>query len=231
MVEGTTLDDFTGFIDPSKGSNEWGWGKVDARTVTSLFRVSSTIESLPATFAVDLIVDGQHQGTIHGGKAITLRFPSGTTHSFVVADEAFTANSTRYLISQNSAAFTSNGVFKPKVRTQYLLSLESPVGEVEGGGWYDAGSYANFTAREPDILKGISQLLGVDLFFDYWVDEHGNRLLSGFMQMDSPHTLRATWDTRLADWRPLAALVTLVLVLILILGSRQRRLRKEQQRG
>ena len=189
------------------------------------------MESLPPNFAVDLVVDGQLYGPIHGGEAVTLRFSSGTSHSFVVADKTFAANSTRYLISQYAAAFSANSVFKPRVRVQYLLSLESSVGEVDGGGWYDAGSYANFTARQPDILKGISQLLGVDLFFDYWVDEHGNTVPSGSLRMDSPHALRAYWHARLTDWRPVFILVILIAAVILAIELRRRRLRERHSFG
>jgi hypothetical protein len=130
------------------------------------------------------------------------------------------------LISQYAAAFSVNSVFKPRVRVQYLLSLESPVGEVKGDGWYDAGTYANFTVRLPAVLKGFGLLLGVDFFFEHWLDEHGNRLLSGSLRMDSPHMLRAVWGARLADWRPFVALLILIVVLMLAFESKQRRLRK-----
>ena len=229
LIEGTNLDDFTGFIDASEGSNEWGWGKVDARTATSLFRVSSILESLPPTFAVDLAVDGQPQGILRGGEVLTLRFRSGSLHSFHLTGETFTANTTRWVVAQYNAAFSANDAFKPNVRVQYLLSLETPVGHAEGGGWYDAGTYANFTVRLPEISRGFGQLLGVAFYFDHWVDEHGNRVSSGSLQMDSSHTLRASWSARLKDWRPVLVLVILIAAAILVLESRRKRLREERQ--
>ena len=228
LVKGANLDDFTGFIDASEGSNEWGWGKADARTATSLFRVSSILESLPPTFAVDFAVDGQPYGLLYGGKVLTLRFLSGSHHSFHVTGETFTANTTRYVIAEYGADFPTNAAFKPTVRVQYLLSLESPLGQTDGQGWYDSGSYANFTVRPFEISKGYGQLLGVTLFFDHWVDEHGNRASSGTLRMDSSHALRASWSPRLTDWRPVLILLILIVAVALVIESRRKRLREEQ---
>jgi hypothetical protein len=228
LIKGTNLDGFTGFIDASVGSNDWGWGKADARTATSLFRVASIVESLPPTFAVDLAVDGQALESLQGGKVQTLRFPLGGQHSFQVTGETFTANTTRYVVAKYGAIFSANGAFKPTVRVQYLLSLESPLGRTEGGGWYNADSYANFTATPTEIPKGPAQLLGVALFLDHWIDEHGNRVSSGSLRMDSSHALRASWSARITDWRPALILVILIVAVALALESRRRRRRKER---
>jgi subtilisin family serine protease len=228
LVEGANLDDFTGFIDVSAGSNDWGWGKADARTATSLFRVASIVESLPPTFAVDLTVDRQPLESLRGGEVQTLRFPTGSQHSFQVTGETFTANTTRYVVAQYGAAFSTNGAFKPMVRVQYLLSLESPLGRTEGGGWYDADSYANFTVRPAEISEGFAHLLGVAFFSDHWIDEHGNRISSASLRMDSSHALRASWGARLADWRPALILVVLIVAVAFAFESRRRRLRKER---
>ena len=228
LIEGTYLDDFTGFIDGLEGSNEWGRGKADARTATSLFRVSSILESLPPTFAIELAVDGQPRRLLRGGQVLTLRFSSGTLRSFHVVGETPTANATRYLIVQHDAVFSANSVFKPKVQIQYLLSLASPLGQADGGGWYDAGSYANFTIRPLEISEGFGRLLGVTFFFDYWVDEHGNKVLSGSVRMDASHTLRASWSARLTDWRPILASIVLIVAMTIALESRRRRPRDGQ---
>jgi len=229
LVEGTNLDGFTGFIDMSAGSNDWGWGKADARTATSLFRVASIVESLPPTFAVDLAVDRHPLESLRGGEVQTMRFPTGSQHSFQVTGETFTANTTRYVVAQYGAAFSTDGAFKPTVRVQYLLSLESPLGRTEGAGWYDADSYPNFTVRPSEISEGFAQLLGVAFFSDHWIDEHGNRISSGSLRMDSSHALRASWGTRLADWRPALILVVMIVAVALAFESRRGRLRKERR--
>jgi len=228
LIKGTNLDGFTGFIDASVGSNDWGWGKADARTATSLFRVASIVESLPPKFAVELAVDGQALESLQGGKVQTLRFPLGSQHSFQVTGETFTANTTRYAVAKYGAAFSADGAFKPTVQVQYLLSLESPLGRTEGEGWYNADSYANFTVTPIEIPKGPAQLLGVALFLDHWIDEHGNRVSSGSLRMDSSHALRASWSARITDWRPALILVVLIVAVALAFESRRRRLRKER---
>jgi hypothetical protein len=143
-----------------------------------------------------------------------------------VRGETFTANTTRYVVNQYGAVFSANGVFKPRVQVQYLLSLESPLGQTYGEGWYDAGSYANFTVRPSEISTGVGRLLGLTFFFDHWVDEHGNKVLPGSLQMDSSHALRASWNARLTDWRPVLILVILIVAVILAVELRRRRLQE-----
>lgn len=225
LTEGANLDQSTGFIGVSEGSEKWGWGKTDARTATSLFRVCSIVTSLPVTFTVSLTVDAGTRATLRGEEVLTLRFLSGDIHTFYVHGQSFTANDTRYVIAESDATFSSNGVFRPNVQVQYLLSLVSPLGQVEGDGWYDAGTHANFRVNPPATSGGFAQLLGVTFFFDHWVDEHENRLSSGLILMDSPHSLKATWRARLTDWRPILLLVALVAVIVLVteLATRDRR--------
>jgi hypothetical protein len=102
------------------------------------------------------------------------------------------------------------------------------LGQTDGQGWYDSGSYANFTVRPFEISKGLDQLLGVTLFFDHWIDEHGNRVSSGTLRMDSSHALRASWSARLTDWRPALILLILIVAVALLIESRRKRLREEQ---
>ena len=231
LIEGANLDDFTGFIESPRGSDEWGWGKVDARTATSLFRVSSFLPLLPSAFAVNLTADGEPRWLLKGGEVLTLRFLSGNTQTLEVNRQTFRANSTRYLVAEDRAAFISNGVFEPRVEVQYLLTLESPLGHAEGEGWYDAGAYANFTVAPLETSRGLSHLLGVTFFFDHWVDEHGDQVRSGSLLMDSPHSLRASWSARVTDWRPILLVGVLLVVLVLVLESRGGRLRKQQANG
>lgn len=228
LIEGTNLDGFTEFIDESNGSNEWGWGKADARTATSLFRVSSVLPSLPSAFGVSIVIDGEPHG-LNGEDVLTLRFLSGDVHSFQVAGQTFTENAKRYVVTEDHAIFSSNGVFKPNVRVQYLLSLESPLGLTDGEGWYDAGGYASFDVNPSESSKGFGRFLGVTFFLDHWVDEHGNELPSGSILMDSPHTLRASWSARLTDFRPALLLVTLVIALILVFELRRGILRERER--
>jgi len=231
LTEGANLDDFTGLIEHSSGSNEWGWGKADARTATAFFRVSSSLQSLPSGFAIALIVDGQPQGFLKGSEVLTLRFPSQGAHTFQVANQTFTANATRYAVAEYRALFSSNGVFKPKVRVQYLLSLESSLGSIEGEGWYEAGSYANFTVSPLQTSVGFGNLVGVSFIFDHWVDEHGNKLPSGVLLMDSPRSLRAQWRATVTDWQLVMLAATLALTLILFYELRSRSLRMQLSRA
>lgn len=227
LLGGTNLDGHTGLIEPIQGSHEWGWGKADARTATSLFRVSSTVISLPAPFAVNFTVDGQAHTPLQGGEVVTIRFQKGDHHTIELTEQTFTANMTRYLVPYTKAIFSRNSIFTPHAQTQYRLLLESPIGETEGEGWYGAGSYAEITVRPAVVTGRMSGFLGFSYVFDCWIDRQGDRYSSGFMLMDSPYSLTAEWRVEITDWRPIVLLTTLVTVFPMLKLRRKRKTRRE----
>jgi len=134
------------------------------------------------------------------------------------------------VIADKSALFSSSGAFEPIVQIQYSLSLDSPYGMTNGQGWYDAGNYAIFAVNPLETSSGLSQILGVTYSFDHWVDEHGNRVSSESLVMDSPHSLRAIWSPRLSDWRP-PMLIAFAVALAFILAFSRRRVQRHRGAG
>jgi hypothetical protein len=75
-------------------------------------------------------------------------------------------------------------------KTQYLLTVSSDYGIVQGGGWYDAGSSATFSVTtEVDTSYGVKQL------FERWTGDTQTTSATTTIMMDSPHTVRAVWRT------------------------------------
>ena len=77
-----------------------------------------------------------------------------------------------------------------KWKKQYFLNIVSEHGGVDGGGWYDEGSTARFSAR-----KVIDGGWGVKYVFVGW---SGDTLISsseGSVVMDEPKTIVAVWRT------------------------------------
>jgi len=223
LTDGAYLDQFTGFIQTPEGSNDWGWGKADARTATGLFRVSSLLALLPPEFYVSLFIDGKFHGLLGGAQILTLRFTTGQVHTFQVSGQIFTANKTRYAVAEDRAAFSANGAFAPDVHVQYLLSLESSHGQVEGEGWYDAGSYPRYAVNPLVTSSGIDQLVGVGFVFDYWIDEQQNKISPGSLVIDSPRRLTAVWKAQLMDLRPAVLLALIAVFLIFVVRHRRQR--------
>jgi hypothetical protein len=228
LIQGTSLDAFTGLIEPSHGSNEWGWGKLDARTATVLFRVSFAVMLISAPSAVNFTLDREAHVSLAEGEVLTMRFQKGTVHTIELTEQTFTTNMTRYLVPYTKAVFSGNSIFAPDVRTQYLLSLESPIGEAEGGGWYDAGSYAGFSVQPLSVSGRVSGFLGLSYVFDHWIDERGNELSSGAILMGSPHSLTAEWSLEVTDWKPATLLGILVATLLVLAVRRKRNTRKKE---
>jgi hypothetical protein len=95
-------------------------------------------------------------------------------------------------------------------KTQYLLTVSSDHGIVQGGGWYDAGSSATFSVTtEVDISYGVKQV------FEKWTGDMESTSASSTITMDSPHTLRALWRT---DSTILYATIALAICAAFVLG-------------
>lgn len=75
-------------------------------------------------------------------------------------------------------------------KTQYLLTVSSDYGIVQGAGWYDAGSSARFSVTtEVDTSYGVKQV------FERWTGDTETTSAITTIMMDSPHTVRAVWRT------------------------------------
>jgi len=71
---------------------------------------------------------------------------------------------------------------------QYFLTVSSDQGSVSGGGWYDAGSYAQISASTPT-----SPSYGVSMVFNGWQGDIQSTSQSTTVLMDGPKSVTATW--------------------------------------
>jgi hypothetical protein len=75
-------------------------------------------------------------------------------------------------------------------KTQYLLTVSSDYGIVQGGGWYDAGSSAAFS-----VTKEVDTSYGVKQVFEKWTGDMESTSAATTITMNSSHTLTAVWRT------------------------------------
>jgi len=73
--------------------------------------------------------------------------------------------------------------------TQYFLEVISPYSKVEGGGWYNVSSVANFSVASPSVFGQF----GVRYHFEGWTGDWRGASLAGSILMDAPHRVVALW--------------------------------------
>jgi len=95
-------------------------------------------------------------------------------------------------ISGNPVQVTMNAPHTviARYKTQYLLTVSSEYGIVDGGGWYDAGSSATFS-----VSTQVDTSYGVKEVFDRWTGDSQSASPVVTVTMDSPLTVRAAWRT------------------------------------
>ena len=95
-------------------------------------------------------------------------------------------------VSGNPVQVTMNGPHTAEARykAQYLLTVSSEYGIVDGGGWYDAGSSATFS-----VTTQVDTSYGVKQVFDRWTGDYQSTSPVVTVTMDSPLTVRAAWRT------------------------------------
>jgi hypothetical protein len=75
-------------------------------------------------------------------------------------------------------------------KTQYLLTVTSDYGTVQGQGWYDAGSSATFS-----VTSQVDTSYGVKQVFERWSGDSVSTSSTATITMDSPRTVTAVWKT------------------------------------
>jgi hypothetical protein len=95
-------------------------------------------------------------------------------------------------VSGNPVQVTMDGPHSVAARykTQYLLTVLSDYGVVQGRGWYDAGTSATVSVTtEVDTSYGVKQV------FDRWTGDMQSTSATAAITMDAPHTVTAVWRT------------------------------------
>ncbi|RLF12915.1 MAG: hypothetical protein DRJ62_01390 [Thermoprotei archaeon] len=105
-------------------------------------------------------------------------------------------------------------------RRQYLLSVDSDYGVVEGAGWYDEGATAHLHApREVDVdvlHKAV---------FEGWSGDVSSKSCDVTLVMDSPKTVKALWSVTL-KLEALAGVVACIAVVVAAVAVIKLRARK-----
>jgi subtilisin family serine protease len=214
------LDSFTGLI--LSGSRAWGFGKVDARTATGLFRQTFVINGIPSTISVPLQVNGTKTETVPGGSWTDFYFAKGSTLNVSFARHIQQAPDTRYEFQVESSVGSANRVFSVNYTAQYLLTANAPFGVASGTGWYDANTNATVTAPETVAAPGIPGSLGAEYVLAYWVTNDGTKV-SNTVLMNNPESLTAVYALTISEQTLFAVLTgALVFVLVAVLFARKR---------
>jgi M6 family metalloprotease-like protein len=137
-------------------------------------------EQLPATFI--WAVGSEHvlevEGMIEGGSGIRYVF-AGWNDGQTMTNRTVTAS--------------SSVTYAPIFKTQYLLTVKSPIGDPQGSGWYDAGSTAVFSVSSPLPAEGFMGTLGGKSILDHWTGDSTSANSTASLAMNGPKIVTAEW--------------------------------------
>ncbi len=222
ILRGTArLDASTGLI--TGGSPVWGFGKIDARTATGLYRLTLTTGGLPGALVIPVQVDGSKGAEAVGDTWSYLYFLKGTVHQVVVPAEIQGSQGIRYQIKDANFEVSANSLRMLNYSTQYLLTVNSPYGVVSGQGWYDVNATATAGAPEHVPATGVLGYFGAEYNLAYWVKDNG-QASSNPVVMDAPRTLTAVYVLTLPLGRiAIIAVILAVLLVTIVVIMRKRR--------
>lgn len=102
----------------------------------------------------------------------------------------------------NPAEFTMNSphLLKAVYSKEFLVEVSSPFGEVEGSGWYPAGSTATITVQ-PSLGFWVKQV------FTGWTGDYVGKNPKAAITVNKPMRIAATW---IVDYTPLTIVITAV---------------------
>jgi|GEM_PF-1542362 len=142
----------------------------------------------------------------------------GSIHSLSV-DAQRTEGGRRYIFKGWRGVSNSTSIsvkaepssYVAEYKIQYYLNVTSELGEVEGSGWYDAGSYARARLK----TGRIEEFPWVYVFKGWEGDANGSELLSNPILMDGPKVVSAKWERTL---NPIYVITILSISLAVIFG-------------
>jgi subtilisin family serine protease len=215
LRETARVDSRTGLL-PS-GSPTWGFGKVDARTATGLFRLTLVPNVIPKNVNIPIRIDDSVALNITSDSWSNLYFLKGTTHAVSLDSELRFGTGRRYELGSVQLLVSATSLKQLNYTVQYLLTVNSKYGPTTGSGWYDQNATARFDAPKSTMAPGLLGYLGVEYTLAFWATEDG-KIVSNPVIMDSPKTVTAVYLTTYSIQTIITAISAAVVVLLVVLA-------------
>jgi len=221
LRETARMDSKTGLL--SSGSPTWGFGKVDARTATALFRLTLVPNGIPQNVNIPVQIDGREAVSITGDSWNNLYFQRGTTHTVTLNSELLIGTGRRYELGAVQIQVSATSLKVLNYTVQYLLTVNSKYDSTTGSGWYEENATATFHAPRNAMAPGLLGYLGVEYTLTHWVTEDG-KIISNSVVMDGPKTVTAVYEPTYSILAIILAITSAaVVVLLVVLVLRRRR--------
>lgn len=93
------------------GSPVWGFGKLDARTATGLFRLTLVPNGVPSNTQVPVTIDDSEKLTVPSSSWLDLYFPRGTTHTVSFGTTVQRGSAEQYQLTEGEF-IEASGVYR-----------------------------------------------------------------------------------------------------------------------
>jgi subtilisin family serine protease len=191
------LDVNTGLL---RGSATWGFGKIDARTATGLYRMTliPTRTSLPLSAINKLTAATNASFVISDGNWFYFYFPKGSTLAVSPVKDSEETQDTRYVLEVNGFSLKGNSIRELNYTLEYFLTINSEYGPTSGGGWHEVNSTVQLVAPNVVPVPGIIGFLGAQHMLVYWATSDG-AIISGSIVMNGPISVTPVYVLTVPD--------------------------------
>jgi len=174
------------------------WREFDVKVTD---RVTLTVQTEPGKPGVAISIDGASMNTDAAGR-VQFEVSIEGSHTIQVPSEVSTGTGAKIVFTKWADGQTSNSriitltddmTLTVTYKTQYLLTVDSPMGSPQGSGWYDEGSTATFSVASPLTVEGFMGTLGGKYVLDHWSGDSSATTPSGTVTMNGPRTVSAEW--------------------------------------
>jgi len=220
LRESARLDAHTGIL--SNGSPVWGFGKVDARAATGLFRLTLTSPGIPVSLAVPIQVDGKENVETYAGLWTDLYFVKGTTHTISFETQIQGEPGARYDLGNANLIVTTNTLRILNYSAQYFLTVNSRFGPTSGTGWYNANTTVTVNAPQHVRAAGLLGYLGAEYILTSWVTADG-KVTGNSITVQAPTTVNAVYSLTLPleTFAFILVVLTVFLVVIVVIARKR----------
>lgn len=214
------LDANTGFL--TSGSPVWGYGKIDTRSATGLYRITLITKGIPKSVNASVHIDDKKTFTVTGDSWTALYFLKGTTHTVAFDKELQGRTGTRYELEDGQFIVTLTSIKVVNYRVQYLLTVNSQYGPTTGSGWYTENATVKIDAPKRVTAPDFPGYLGAEYVLVYWVTEDG-KVVTESVTMDKPKSVTAIYVVTYPIQTIAATAIVTVIGVVTVIMLAQRR--------